>query len=248
MRPSMHLFEKHIILLAALIALAGPLFGDPIFATNTFDSGTEGWQPWTTSTVNGLTPGNPYLRIGADGSGVYGKMITFNPTAAWTGNYGAEGVIGIRMDIANMSDSDDVYLRIAIGNRASPQQSGGTWWISRTATFVPLGSAWTTVFLPFSESDMVVVGNIMGESDNESFIDTFADIRNIRILSAAIPIGATGDEFVGDVGIDNVALVPEPTTLPMIGTGVVILMLHRKRKADTLPDPKSFRTRSTHFD
>ena len=91
-------------------------------------------------------------------------------------------------------------------------------------------SDWGNYFLPISENDMLVVGNIEGESDNESFSDTISNIGNIRILSSVTPIGAIGDEFFGNVGIDNIALVPEPTTLPMIGTGVLLLYLNGLRK------------------
>jgi hypothetical protein len=235
---------KRIIVTVLWFGMTLPrLFAGPIFITSTFSSGNDGWQPdnWQTTGVNGLSPGNPYLKIAADGSGALGKMITFNPTTDWTGDYVAAGVTGIRLDIANMSDSDDVYLRVALGNRASPQQPGGTWWISKTPVFLSLGSGWTSVVLPIAEADMVVVGNIMGESDNESFADTFSDIQNIRILSAAIPVGAIGDEFVGDVGVDNIALVPEPTTLPLVGVGMAVILLNRRRKTDELPDPAELR-------
>lgn len=228
MRPSV---LKRVTCSLALLCLPYGAAADPSFVTSTFNNGNEGWQPdnWVTNDVNGITPGNPYLEIAADGSGQLGKMITFNANAEWTGNYQAAGVTGIQLDIRNMSDSDDVYLRMAIGNRASPQQSGGTWWLSNTATFIPLESDWMHVFLPFTEADMVVVGNIMGESDNEAFIDTFSAIQNIRILSAAVPVGAIGDEFLGDVGIDNVALVPEPSTMPLIGLGALMVYYGRRR-------------------
>lgn len=222
--------------------LVSVALADPTFTLNTFDSGTDGWQPWSTATnAAGLAPDNPYLRIKADGIGKFGRMITFNWETEWTGNYISAGVTGLRLDLANMSTADDLFLRLAIGNRASPQQSGGTWWVSKNAISVPLGSDWKSLFLPIAESEMVVVGNIMGQSDNESFADTFSGIQNIRILSAAVPLGATGDNFFGDVGIDNIALVPEPTTLPMMVIGTVMLMLHRKRKANELPDPKLLR-------
>ncbi len=230
----MLIFPKYAVLSVLFMGVVGCLYGDPVITTNTFDTGREGWQPWTTNDVNGISLGNPYLKIAADGSGVFGKMITFNSNPEWTGNYSGAGITGIRLDIANMSDSDDVHLRVALGNRASPQQSGGTWWLSKTATIIPLESEWTSVFLPFSEPDMRVVGNIMGESDNDSFVDTFNDIQNIRILSATVPFGAIGDEFVGDVGIDNVALVPEPSTMPLIGLGSLLIFYGRRRNRKRL--------------
>ena len=110
------------ILFAALLLslLTGISRADPTFALNTFDAGTEGWQPWKINDVNGISPGNPYFEIKADGSGKFGRMITFNWEPMWAGNYISTGVTGLRLDLANRSNSDDVYLRIALGNRASP--------------------------------------------------------------------------------------------------------------------------------
>lgn len=221
------------LICSALLLASIRLFADPTFATSTFDAGNEGWQPnnWLTTTVNGQSPGNPYLKIAADGSGKLGKMITFNSEAEWTGDYYSAGVSGIRMDISNMSDFDDLYLRVALGNRASPQQPGGTWFLSVAPIHIPASTPWISVFLPLAESDLIRVGNIDGESDNESYQVVFSDIQAIRILSAATPLGATGDEFFGDVGIDNVALVPEPSTLPLVGLGSLIVFYGRRRNS-----------------
>jgi|GEM_PF-1942379 len=215
-----------------ITTIACSLFADPTFVTSTFSTGNEGWQPdnWKTNNVNGLSLGNPYLKIAADGDGALGKMITFNQTSEWTGDYMSASVTGIRLDIANMSDFDNVHLRIALGNRASPQQPGGTWWISNTATLIPINSSWSNVFLPITESDMIVIGNLNGESDNDSFADTFSNIQSIRILSAVVLDSPIGDEFFGDVLVDNIALVPEPSTLPLIGLGAGMLLLHRRKK------------------
>lgn len=220
---------KCSVWVVAVFSLQMGLWADPSFVTSTFDAGSEGWQPWATSGVNGLSPGDPHLNIAADGVGVYGKMITFNKTPEWTGDYYSAGVTGIQLDISNTSSSDTVFLRVAVGNRASPQQSGGTWFISQSAVVVPTLSGWTNVFLPLTESDLTIVGNLPGEIGTDSYETTFGNILNIRILSAAIPLGAIGDEFVGDVGIDNVALIPEPAALSMIGLGAAVLALHRKR-------------------
>jgi len=206
------------------------LLADPTFIPSTFAGGNEGWQPWATSNANGMSPGDRYLNIAADGEGEKGKMISFNMNPEWTGDYFSSGVTGVQLDISNMSDSDTVFLRVVVGNRASPQQTGGTWFISQTAVTIPVLSSWTRVFLPLAEPDLTVVGNLTGEMGADSYADTFSDIRAIRILSAAIPLGAIGDEFVGDVGIDNVVLVPEPTAVSMIGVGFVTIVLCRKRR------------------
>jgi hypothetical protein len=223
---------KRIAVGTSFLALTLIGAANPNFITSTFETGLNGWEPdnpWTTSDIDGLTPGNDYLRIEAVGSGKGGKMITFNPTSEWTGNYFSAGVTGIRMDVSNWSESDTVFLRIALGNRANPQQSGGTWFLSNTAIVIPNDGVWSNVFLPLNEPDLVRVANLIGEVGTDTYAATFSDIRNIRILSAEIPLGAIGDEFVGNVGIDNIMLVPEQSQLPLaIGIGLAVIGIRKR--------------------
>ncbi len=219
-------------LLPALLAitLLAPAHASTTLVTSTFTTGTDGWQPWSTATAGALTPGNPYLSVEADGSGVKGKLITFNPTAEWTGDYFSAGVTHIRLDVANMSATDELFLRVAIGNRASPMQAGGSWWLSKNPIFITTESAWSQVTLSIRESDLVRVGNENGELGTDSYQQTFSDVRNIRILSAVIPLGAIGDEFIGTVAMDNISLVvPEPTSALLLATALCLTLPRRKR-------------------
>lgn len=216
-------------ILVGMMVLSAPASGSSVFVISTFDAGSDGWQPWDTSSAGGLSPGNPYLSVDADGSGVKGKAITFNPTAEWTGNYLAAGITEVRLDIANMSEFDTVQLRVAVGNRASPMQSGGTWWVSLLPVTIPTSSGWSQASLSLKEADLVRVGNEMGELGTDTYAETFSDIRNIRILSANLPLGAIGDEFIGTVAMDNISLiVPEPSTPLMFGLCVGLGLLRRR--------------------
>jgi len=216
---------------AVFIPLTIPASASSVFVISTFDSGSDGWQPWDTNTAGGLSPGNPYLSVDADGSGVKGKAITFNPTAEWTGDYLSAGITEVRLDIANMSEFDTLNLRVAIGNRASPMQSGGTWWVSSAPITIPTSSGWAQVSISLKEADLVRVGNEMGELGTDTYAETFSDVRNIRLLSANLPLGAIGDEFIGTVAMDNISLiaVPEPCSAMLLGMCVGLGLLRRRR-------------------
>jgi hypothetical protein len=195
----------------------------------TFDDGPDGWQPWMTDTTNGLTPGNPYLAIEADGAGAFGRAITFNSTEAWTGDYISAGVTDLKLNVANMSDIDDLKLRVAIGNRASPMQSGGSWWVSANAINLSAvtessGVTWIEATLSLRESDLVRVGNLNGELGTDTYEETLRDIRNFRILSLNLPFAAIGDEYIGTVALDNIrlAVIPEPS----IGIYLLLIMAY----------------------
>lgn len=201
--------------------------------TSTFITSLDGWEPnspWTSSTVGAIVPGNPFLRITPNGIGGRGsRMITFNPTADWTGDYIGAGVTGIRMDVANRAGSDPLDLRIVIGNNGNPQQSGGTWWISDSAITIAAGTDWTTYYMPLGENDLNRVGNLLGELGTDSYADTFSDVKNIRILSSTVGQSPIGDLFVGDVGIDNITLVPEPRQIAL-GFGLLAMIVAMRRR------------------
>ena len=222
-------------IILTLIASCGTLLANPTFEVSTFNTGTDGWEPnspWITSTAMPIAPDDPYLLldVGASAGNRGSKLITFNPTEAWTGDYLGANVTGVSLDVANWSESDTVFLRVVVGNRANPQQSGGTWWISNTATTLLPGQDWTQVELSLLEEDLVRVGNLEGDIGTDSYAATFSDVQNIRILSAVIPIGATGDEFVGPVGMDNIGLIPEPSTYLLIGLGLLAIGITKYKR------------------
>lgn len=227
------------LLLLTLCLCTSAVYADPTFVVTDFTSGTEGWQPdnpWFTSSDNGTEPDNPYLAmdVGAMGAGRGSRLITFNAEPDWTGDYFAAGVSGIELDVVNRSETDTVYLRVAIGNQSNPQQSGGTWWLSDTFAELSPGTDWTHVRLSLLEEDLRTVGNLSGELGTDSYESTFSDVRVIRLLSAVIPLGAIGDEFVGLVGFDNIQLVPEPSTGALLALGIVAIGSAARRRRLTV--------------
>ena len=123
-------FIRYLIFFGIII---GSIFVAPGYTlTNDFSNDLEGWEPlnpWLRSSVNGISEGDFYMRmpVGINPGNRGSKLIAFNPTNAWTGDFLSKGVTGVSLDFANWSESDSVYLRIAISNSANPQQSGGTW-------------------------------------------------------------------------------------------------------------------------
>ena len=73
----MNLLQVSVLLLLSAIA-----YGVEINSPSTFDSDSEGWLPWSTSTPGGqtnsggLSPGDGNYVIAADGVGQYGKIHT----------------------------------------------------------------------------------------------------------------------------------------------------------------------------
>ncbi len=203
---------------------------------NSFVNDLEGWQPlnpWQHSTEDAISPGNGYLRmpVGINPGNKGSKLIAFNPDSPWTGDLLASGVTALRFDFANWSSYDDANLRVVFGNRASPQQTGGTWWTSKAPVLRPLNSDWSQVTLNITEESMQRVANLSGELGLDSFEDTLADVRGFRILSSALGHAAVGDAHIGVVGVDNIQLIGIPEykhTSIFVGIGALMYFLRRK--------------------
>ena len=203
--------------------------------TSDFSDDLDGWEPlnpWLRSSVDGLSEGDFYMRmpVGINPGNKGSKLISFNPTNTWTGDFVSKGVTGVSLNFANWSESDPVYLRIAISNLANPQQSGGTWWASSTPVFFAPESGWGYASFKINESSMQRVGNLTGELGVDTFEDTLSDINGFRILSSTLGYGAIGDEFYGVVGMDNIQLItiPEPSFIASLFT-ILVLTIFFKR-------------------
>ena len=203
-----------------------------------FTDDLDDWHPlnpWQHDSVDGISPGNSYLRmpVGMTNGNKGSKLIAFNPNAPWTGDLLAAGVSGLRLDFANWSQDDDAHLRIVFGNSASPQQTGGTWWISSVPIVRPIETGWTETYLPINSNSMVRVGNLSGELGIDTFEETLQDVQGFRILSSVLGQAAIGDTFVGVVGMDNIQLIGVPESRLsafLAGSAVLAITLLRRRR------------------
>ena len=64
--------------------------------TSDFSDDLEGWEPlnpWLRSSVDGLSEGDFYMRmpVGINPGNKGSKLIAFNPTNAWTGDFVSKG-------------------------------------------------------------------------------------------------------------------------------------------------------------
>ena len=215
------MYRIFVILIFNLLGIVLSGQSVPLIVSN-FSSDTEGWEGgWRErSTIDGLSEGNWYMRlpVGINSGNRGSKLISYNPTDAWTGDFLTKGVTGISLNFANWSDSDPAYLRIALSNMANAQQSGGTWWVSNTPVYFAPESGWGTANFLISESSMHRVGNLTGELGLDTFDQTMSNINGLRILSSTLGYAAIGDEFYGIVGFDNIELIgiPEPSTIALI--------------------------------
>lgn len=201
---------------------------------STFTTNLDGWgggADAAISTVNAMSPDNPYMRkeINLTGnSEKKAKLVVRRPVDSslldsdpWLGDLESRGINRVELDFVNFS-SDPVYLRLALSNVTNPMISTGTWWVSTTyATFLQ-EDGWGSASFNIIESEMKRVGDFNGGFGQDSFEVTLSNVNGFRFIGSSSGESALGDEFSGVIGMDNIQLIPEPNTSAAVMTLLTI--------------------------
>ena len=198
--------------LAASAALCHAVTGGQ---TDTFEDGsTSGWSSGAanpTPPVN-IASGGPggaddgYLLLTSSGNaGAGGRLVAFSGPQ-WAGDYGAAGITGIAMDLANFG-AGDLQLRLLIDG--APGVSA----LTSAAVAVPSGSGWLHVAFAIDPASLI-----------GSPAATLAGVTRFRLYhgtSASYP----GEMVAARLGVDNITAVPEPATGALLAGGLAALLV-----------------------
>ncbi len=152
--------------------------------------------------------------LGGDGPGSRLSVINL---AQWAGDYIAAQIPGIRMDVRNFGTTD-LYLRLLVADPIpGPPQNEA---FSTDPVVVPAGSDWMPVFFPLAPGSLTAgAGNVITALTNAT------ELRLFHNPDAAFP----PPPVEAELGIDNITAVPEPTTMLLLGGGLLALGFWRKR-------------------
>ena len=179
-----------------------------------FETGAQGWisgpnnqnPPVVEATGGPQGMGDAFLRVSADGSSSGGRLVFFNTTANWTGNYTSAGIAAIEMDLKNLTQAV-LQIRVQIEGQGFNQI------VSTVAAQLAAFQDWTHVRIPIDAAGFAGVNVALA----------LTRVTEIRILHNPQATRSTTAPFVAaQLGIDNVraAPVPEPSTLLLAAAGL----------------------------
>lgn len=165
--------------------------------------------------------GDGYLEVGVDGF-----HLGTNNESQWTGDYFANNVSSIEMDVARIAGPSDVSLRVLLFG------PGGTWASTALAPTMT-GPGWQHLSFTLDNATFThVTGSFKVPDGTGSLADTLSDVTNLLIRhdysTPTIP-GNHPPHITATVGIDNIAAVPEPATLSLLAIGGAAMLKRRKK-------------------
>jgi hypothetical protein len=225
-----------VALLAVLLAPTG-VFAAPITIDDFEDGTTQGWfvpgggplgaHPAPPQNVLGGQGGalDNYLLLTALGGGDSGSRMSVLNESQWTGNF--TGVQAIDMDVNNFGP-DSLSLRLLFVNFPPGGPPPGPTDIAWTLApiVVPSGSGWTHISFDLSPLNLFApFGTVAG---------ALSDVNELRLFhNVAARFGGPGvgsEPVTARLGVDNIAVVPEPTSMLLLASGLAGLMAHRRRR------------------
>lgn len=222
-------FARCIIALLALsfVCSAHAIMFDQI---DTFEDGTT--QNWTNGApsappvINVVTggpagAGDHFIQVTSIGGNGPGSRLTAFNRDQWLGDYVGQGVTMIEMDLENLGKSA-LSIRIAFKADVS---FGSPGYLSQPITLDPV-LGWQHVVFDLSAATLIPI-------DGPDPINTFfaGNFSEMRIINAVGDSNMNGEPIAGQLGIDNIHAVPEPTSFVLAATGLlVVLAAKRSRK------------------
>lgn len=219
---------SYVLIALAGIALTRLSSAVEIDQIDNFQDGTT--MNWSNGGIIGTIPveniptggpagsGDAYIQLTADGSGPGGKLTAWNRDQ-WLGSYVGAGVTAIQVDLLNQSA---VTLSIRMAFKTGPGSNGVPGYLTQ-GMILPVGSGWQHFTISLLPSDLIPVG---GPAPWPSFF-----IGEVRFINEVGTTNLSGDNVVGQLGIDNIHAVPEPAVSVLASCGLLFLVSLLKRRS-----------------
>lgn len=208
--------------LAAVIWCSAAQASPTLNEGNDFEMGTlQGWTNGASATdpTNVNTGGNPdrFLRVTATGgSSAGGKLVAYNRSNRWTGNYKSTNVGSVLIDLKNFGTAP-LSMRLAF------EETGGTWYAATTPFNLPADGAWHSTRFDLNAANFTRI------EGSTPFDTGMTRVSEFRVLHSPT-VDYRGAAIATSFGMDNLlAVVPEPTGAALCVVAAAGLLFRRRR-------------------
>jgi hypothetical protein len=201
---------------------------------DTFEDGTTmGWfvpgaHPAPPANVASGGPAgvdDSYLQLTAIGGAGAGSRLAVLNGSQWAGDYLADGVLAIAMDVNNLGP-DEVTLRLLFEDFDGPGPPVNLV-TTLTDVVIPSGSGWVHVEFSLDPSNLLAL--IGAVPDALSSVDVLRIFHNPDPDFPGPGIGIPVVNAV--VGVDNITAVPEPAAILLVAGGILASWCRRHRRS-----------------
>jgi hypothetical protein len=217
--------RERLLALIASIFVVSPAWGQVLGFVDDFSApGTNGWISSASNTnpgtggVGGV--GDGYLNVEQSNEFNFG---THNDGPDYAGNWTAAGITHVSFYLNDVNTDEDFSFHFLVtGDESNP--SGESTWQYNTG-FQPPNGSWQQYVV-----DLTSGANWTQTRGSASFADVLADVADAHFRHDLPPFFTSPDPIMGDIGIDNIALVPEPSTIMLLAS-VGLAGMRRRRRA-----------------
>jgi hypothetical protein len=220
-------------LVLVVVMAAAPAWGIALGQLDDFQDGTVKF--WAGGSGSGSPAPLNLPNGGPDGMGDRYLQLTatnsnlgMNNTAQWTGNYNTAGVAKIRFFLNN-TGANPLHLRLSIFG------AGGTFTTTNETVLDP-ASGWVIVDFVLDSASLTQTAGF------GTLANTLTSVTTVLLRHDPDPISGSGspNPVTGQLGIDNIRALPEPSAWTGLCAGIAALWLGsrarrcaRDRRSDT---------------
>jgi hypothetical protein len=229
-----------LVVLIAALGPAGVGSAASLGYVSDFESGSPNPNPAVVETDGGPAgAGDAFLRVIASGGlaqitpaytggggGPGSKLVVFNASSDWIGDYTSAGVGYIELDVKNLTNE-------VLSIRLQVEGTGGIF-VTHAAQSLPALADWMHLRIPIGPGDL---------TGGQDVAAVLANVTKLRIMHNPFPTNSSlAPPIAAQIGIDNVtaaAPVPEPSAALLMGAGLLVLATSRRRRAAARGRPAS---------
>lgn len=185
--------------------------------------GTNGWTSFNANTNPGTGgvggAGDGYLNI--EQANFPFNFGSHNDGSNYAGNWTAAGINQVSFFLNDVNTDEDFSFHFLVTGYESNPDGGESSWLYNTG-FQPPNGAWQQYVV-----DLTSDANWTRIRGNASLAEVLADVADAHFRHDVAPFILSPDQIVGDIGIDNITLVPEPGTMTLLGSlGLLAVRRH----------------------